>query len=78
MREKVTDQKADPQQRTITVGRFVHMGVSPPCSLWVGAVNADGTVNGLLLFPDGATETKTNIPYSETPSDTAWSWPPRV
>jgi len=61
----------------VSVGRIVHIG-SIPCALLVTAVNADGTINGLMYLPDASTEPKLGLHFSETPSDTAWSWPPRV
>lgn len=60
-----------------TVGSSVHLGAQPVAAL-VTEVNADGTV-GLTVFPPGQPPmTAASVPYSETPADGAWSWPPHV
>ena len=60
-----------------SVGRIVHKGLEPTAAI-ITKVNGDETVDLHLFCIDGTTEHQTGIPYSETPSNTAWSWPPRV
>jgi hypothetical protein len=60
-----------------SVGHIVHIGVAPVAAL-ITRVNPDETVDLTLFLPDGTTEGQADVPHSETPSDTAWNWPPFV
>lgn len=60
-----------------SVGRIVHIGVQPRAAIIVGVGQTD-RVNLVVWQADGWQFTKHDVPHSETPSDDAWSWPPRV
>lgn len=70
-----------------TIGRIVHVhlpddvyssGSLTPHAAVITKVWNDSCLNVTVFKPDGSTEPRTSVTYSDSPMEMNWSWPPKV